>query len=108
MKILPPNMPFRTALRLGYVGEIRLEPYLAWLRTLDCHRCLAVAPSDASHPNFFKSQTRKGPDPLALPECRVCHEEYEHKGDPQEQYRLARAAIYMLQAISEGRLVWRR
>jgi len=99
-------MSFPQALRLGYAGEIRMPAYLAWLRGLPCHRCSASAPSEASHPNFYKSQTRKGPDPLALPECRHCHAEYEHGGDPKEAARLVRAALYMLQAISEGRLRW--
>jgi hypothetical protein len=106
-RILPPNMPWPQALRAGYVGEIRMPGYLAWLRTLPCHRCMTPAPSEASHPNFYKSQVRKGPDPLALPECRYHHEAYEAAGDPQEASRLARAALFMLQAISEGRLVWK-
>lgn len=105
-RIIPPGMTFEQALRLGYVGEIRMAGYVAWVKTLPCHRCQAAAPSDPSHPNFYKSQTRKAPDPLALPECRLCHEEYEASGAPQEVARLSRAALYMLQAISEGRLVW--
>lgn len=105
-RIIPPGLTFPMALRRGYAGEIRMAPYLAWLRTLPCHRCSAPAPSEASHPNFYKSQVRKGPDPLALPECRHCHSEYELAGDPKEVARLTRAALYMLQAIYEGRLVW--
>lgn len=106
-RIIPPGLSFPQALRLGYVGEVRLPAYVAWVRTLDCHRCFHVAPSEASHPNFFKSQTNKGPDPLALPECRECHNDYENAGHPQEQERLARAALYLLQAIVEGRLTWK-
>lgn len=106
MKIIPPGMTFPQALRRCYTGEIRMPGYLAWVKTLHCHRCSAHPPSDPSHPNFYKSQTRKAPDPLALPECRPCHEEYEHSGAPQEVVRLSRAALYLLQAIYEGRLVW--
>lgn len=98
-------MTFEQALRLGYVGEIRLAGYLTWIRTLPCRNGHS-APSQASHPNFFKSQVRKGPDPLALPECSPCHEAYERLGEPDETLRLAAAALYMLQAINEGRLKW--
>lgn len=104
MKIIPPSMPFVTALRLGYAGELRMPGYLDWIRTLPCHHCLR-SPAEASHPNFFKSMLRKAPDPLAVPEDRICHMEYE-AGPPLEQERLALAALYMLQAIYEGRLVW--
>ena len=106
MRIIPPGMPFEQALRLGYTGTIRLPGYLAWLRTLPCDCGSHAAPSQASHPNFFKSQKNKGPDPLALPEHYECHEAYERNGFPDEERRLARAALYMLQAIYEGRLVW--
>lgn len=106
MRIIPPHMSFAQALRLGYVGEIRLAAYLAWVKTLPCRRCRAPAPSDPSHPNFYKSQVRKAPDPLAIPECRICHNEYEERGKPEEEGRLAAAALYMLQAIYEGRLKW--
>lgn len=106
-RIIPPGMSFPQALRRGYTGEIRLQAYLAWVKTLPCHQCGAHPPSDPSHPNFYKSQTRKAPDPLALPECRQCHEEYEASGAPQEVKRLSRAALYLLQAIFEGRLVWK-
>lgn len=105
-RIIPPGLTFEQALRFGYTGEIRLAGYLAWIRTLPCRHGHATR-SQASHPNFFKSQKRKGPDPLALPECQACHEEYERNGYPDEINRLAAAALYMLQAIYEGRLVWK-
>lgn len=104
-RIIPPGLSFEHALRLGYTGPIRLPQYVAWVKTLPCHKCFTPGPSDPSHPNFFKSQKNKGPDPLTLPECRADHDLYE-RGGPDEQYRLARAAIYMLQAIYEGRLKW--
>jgi hypothetical protein len=56
MKIIPPGMPFVQALRLGYVGEIRMPAYLAWLRELPCHTCHIEPGGTASHPNFFKTQ----------------------------------------------------
>jgi hypothetical protein len=108
MKIVPPGMAFKYALRMGYVGEIRMPGYLEWIRTLPCHNCNFAPPNDASHPNFFKSQAHKAPDPLALPECRRDHELYEMAGAPDEIPRLAAAALVMLQAIAEGRLVWKR
>lgn len=104
--MIPAGLTFPQALRLGYVGEIRMRGYLDWLKTLPCHCGNCPAPSDPSHPNFFKSQVRKAPDPLAIPESRKCHEKYERNGSPEEQERLAAAALYMLQAIYEGRLVW--
>lgn len=106
-RIIPPNMSFEQALRLGYTGEIRMAGYLKWIRTLPCDATGKAAPSDASHPNFFKSQKRKAPDPLAIPESREAHEAYERAGKPDEERRLARAALYMLRAIYEGRLVWK-
>jgi hypothetical protein len=104
---LPPGLSFEQALRRGYTGEIRLRAYLKWIRTLPCDTTGKAAPSEASHPNFFKSQKRKAPDPLAIPESRAAHQAYEDAGAPDEQRRLARAALYLLQAIYEGRLVWR-
>lgn len=108
LKIIPPGMSFPQALRLGYAGEIRMPKYLEWIREQDCHNCLAPAPSQASHANFYKSQTRKAPDPLTLPECHDCHSAYERNGFTDEEKRLSIAAMYMLQAIYEGRLVWKR
>lgn len=105
MRIIPPGLTFPQALRLGYVGPIRLQGYVDWIKTLPCRNGHG-GDVDPSHPNFFKSQKNKGPDPLVLPECRGCHEEYERNGFPMEQERLAEAALYMLQAIYEGRLVW--
>lgn len=106
-RIIPLGMSFPQALRLGYTGEIRMPGYLDFIRALPCHCCGTRGPSDPSHPNFFKSQKRKAPDLLALPECRLCHSDYENSGKPNEQARLAVAAMYMLQAIYEGRLIWR-
>jgi hypothetical protein len=105
-RIIPPSMPFDQALRLGYTGPIRLPGYLDWIRSLPCDACQKPPRSEASHPNFFKSQRHKGPDPLALPECHDDHEAYERNGFPDEERRLARAALYLLRAIYEGRLVW--
>lgn len=104
-RILPPGLTFEQALRRGYTGPIRMRPYLDWIKTLPCDHCQAT-PVDPSHPNFFKSMRNKAPDLLAIPECRDCHEEYERNGFPDEERRLARAALYMLRAIYEGRLVW--
>ena len=105
-KVLPPNLTFEQCLRRGYTGEIRMPQYLKWIRTLPCDATGKPGPSDASHPNFFKSQRNKAPDPLAIPESRECHELYERNGFTDEERRLARAALYLLQAIYEQRLVW--
>ena len=99
-------MSFPVALRLGYTGEIRMPAYIKWIKTLPCHCGCGGFPVDPSHPNFYKSQRRKAPDPLAIPEARACHEWYEANGAPNEQERLAKAALYLLQAIYEGRLKW--
>lgn len=105
-RILPAGLTFEQALRRGYTGPIRMPRYLAWIRTLPCDTTGAPGPSDASHPNFFKSMKNKAPDPLAIPESREAHMDYERNGFPDEEHRLARAALYLLQAIYEGRLVW--
>ena len=105
-RILPAGLSFEQCLRRGYTGEIRVPGYLKWIKTLPCHHCQIPGPSDPSHPNFFKSQKNKAPDPLAIPECRQDHEAYERNGFTDEERRLARAALYMLQAIYERRLVW--
>ena len=104
-RILPPGLTFEQALRLGYTGRIKLEPYLAWLRTLPCDTCGAPPPSDPSHINSFKGQGTKSPDVWAIPQCRKCHEAYE-RGRPETDVRLRRAAVYLLWAIFEGRLTW--
>lgn len=106
MKIIPPGLSFEQALRRGYVGPIRLPGYIKWIKTLPCDCGQCAGPSDPSHPNFFKSQKNKAPDPLAIPESRACHELYERNGFTDEERRLARAALYLLQAIYEGRLKW--
>lgn len=105
-RVLVPSLTFEQNLRRGYTGPIRMRKYLDWIKTLPCDHCGTTQRIDPSHPNFFKSQKNKGPDPLAIPECRADHEAYERNGFPDEERRLARAAIYLLQAIYEGRLVW--
>lgn len=106
-RILPLGMPFEQALRAGYTGRIDHEGYRKWLKTLPCDVCGQRPPSDPSHLNSYKGGGTKSPIFFAIPECRACHEAYEHDGDPHTEARLARAALYMLQAIYEGRLVWR-
>ncbi len=106
-RIIPPQLSFEQALRLGYTGRIELRDYLDWLKTLRCDTCGAPPPSDPSHLNSFKGQATKSPDPWAVPECRQCHERYE-RGAPRVEERLQRAAVYLLQAIYEGRLRWIR
>lgn len=104
-RILPPQLTFEQALRLGYTGRIELRDYLDWLRTLPCDSCGARPPSDPSHVNSFKGASTKSPDPWAIPQCRRCHERYE-RGAPAADEHLRRAAVYLLQAIFEGRLSW--
>lgn len=105
MKIIPPGMDFEKAVKLGYAGKIELRPYLDWLKTLPCDTCGAPAPSDPSHVNSVKGMGTKSPDPLAIPECRSCHENYE-RGSGYAEQRIYRAAFYLLRAIWEGRLKW--
>ena len=104
-RVIPPQLTFEQALRLGYTGRIVLRPYLDWLRTLRCSRCGAPPPSDPSHINAFKGIGTKSPDPWAVPECRSCHESYE-RGTAATDERLRKAALYLLQAIYEGHLRW--
>jgi hypothetical protein len=102
--MIPAGLSFEQALRRGYVQVAACEGYLRWLRRLPCDRC-GKMPSEASHLNSFKSQRNKAPDLLAIPECRTCHELYE-RGPPDEERRLARAALYILQAFYLGILRW--
>lgn len=102
-------MSWEQALRAGYTGRIELAPYLRWLKTLPCDTCGRAGtdhnPIDPSHYNGYKGAGTKAPDPMSIPQCRVCHERYERAGDPQF---LTRAALYLTRAIWEGRLVWRK
>lgn len=115
MKIIPTGMTFEQALRAGYAGRIELRPYLDWLKTLPCDTCQAAAPSDPSHYNGMKGMGTKSPDLWAIPHCRSCHDRYER--GPAEYVPhvaedecgppfLTRAALYLLQAFAERRLVW--
>lgn len=108
-RIIPPDMTFEQAVRLGYTGRIELRAYLDWLKTLPCHTCGLLGtdhnPIDPSHVNSYKGQGTKSPDPLAIPECRHCHENYERQ-PPEADARVRTAAFYMLRAIYEGRLKW--
>lgn len=106
-RILPPGMTFEQALRAGYTGRIDHEGYRKWLKTLPCDVCHKAPPSDPSHVNAYKGAGTKSPIFFAIPECRACHEAYEDDGDPDAEARLARAALYLLRAIYEGRLVWK-
>ena len=104
-KIIPPNMAFDIALRLGYTGRIECRPYLDWIKTLPCDTCHRPPPSDPSHVNGYKGTGTKSPDFFAIPECRACHENYE-RCPPEVDDRVRRAAFYMLCAIYQGRLKW--
>jgi hypothetical protein len=113
MKILPPSMTFEQALRAGMTGRIECRAYLDWLKTLACDTCGAGAPSDPSHFNGFKGMGTKAPDLFSIPQCRSCHELYERGPgasgyDPKGRRWLERAALYLLRAFYEGRLVWQR
>jgi hypothetical protein len=98
-------MSFEQALRAGYVGAIKCRPYLDWLKTLPCHNCGAPPPSDPSHLNSLKGMGTKSADLLSLPQCRKCHEAYEHAGGDPDWW-IRQAALYLLRAFWEGRLVW--
>lgn len=109
MKLIPAGLSFEQALKRGYAGRITCAPYLDWLRTLPCDSCGAPPPSDASHlDNDSKGLGTKLPDLWAIPECRTCHGIYERGVSMYTaDFRKARAALYLLQAFTEGRLVWR-
>jgi hypothetical protein len=106
VKILPPGLTFEQAVRAGYTGRIELRAYLDWIKTLPCDTCGKPGPSDPSHLNSFKGQSTKSPDPFAIPECRMCHEQYE-RGPAFPETRIRKAAFYMLRAIWEGHLAWK-
>lgn len=107
-RIIPFDMSFERALRAGLTGRLRHADYLAWLRTLPCDGCGAPPRSDPSHLNGYKGMGTKSPDVWAIPECRNCHNAYEAKPERDHRPRLARAAMYLLQAIWEGRFAWKR
>jgi hypothetical protein len=109
MRIIPAGLTFEQALARGYAGRIECRPYLDWLKTLPCDCCGAPPPSDPSHiDNHNKGMGTKTPDLWAIPECRRCHEVYEHGGNPDTASdRRSRAALYLLQAFFEGRLVFK-
>lgn len=117
MKILPPGLTFEQCITRGYTGRIECRGYLDWIKTLPCDRCGAAPPSDPSHINTLKGAGTKSPDWFAIPECRSCHDDYENlwrgRQDGQSRFeeneaRKGRAAIYLLQAIVEGHLTWRK
>jgi hypothetical protein len=97
-------MSFEQALRLGYTGRIESAKYLAWIKTLPCDTCSAPPPSDPSHlDNAFKGTGTKAPDYFSIPQCRLCHDAYEHYGSKEDVTpRMARAALYLLHAIYIG------
>jgi hypothetical protein len=100
-------MTFEQALARGYTGRIECRPYLDWLKTLPCDSCNAPPPSDPSHlNNHNKGVGTKTPDLWAIPECRRCHDLYESKSTGPTERR-ARAALYLLQAFFERRLVFK-
>lgn len=104
-------MTFIKALQVGYAGRIECRPYLDWLKTLPCATCGAGAPSDPSHYNGLKGMGTKSADLLAIPQCRKCHEHYELSGGYLFEGSfdfLELAALYLLQAYFEGRLVWQK
>jgi hypothetical protein len=107
MKIIPPSVTFEQALRAGYTGRIECPRYIAWIKTLPCDTCGAPPPSDPSHlDNGFKGTGTKAPDTLTIPQCRQCHETFERNGSKADVIpRMARAALYLTQAVFEGVLV---
>lgn len=101
-------MTFQRAVLLGYAGRFEHRPYLDWLKTKPCWRCGAAPPSDPSHLNTGSGQGTKSPDWFALPECRRCHDEYTIAPNKlSNKERMELVPFYLLQAIFEGRLVWR-
>jgi len=103
--MIPYGMPFQYALRLGYAGRIECRQYLKWLKEQECATCRCAPPSDPSHLNGWKGMGTKSPDLMAIPQCRSCHDEYERDGMPEEEF-LRLAMLHIVQAYSEGRLVW--
>jgi len=111
MKLIPAGMTFERALLSGNLGRIESGAYLKWIRTLPCDTCGASPPSDPSHlNNYHRGHGTKMPDWWSIPQCRNCHNEYERHGDvlwAANGTFLARAALYLLRAIIEGKLIWK-
>lgn len=110
MKPVPAGLTFEQALLRGYIGRIEHRGYREWIKTLPCDTCGRAGPSDPSHFNGFKGMGTKSPDWWCIPQCRRCHEEYERYGDALWRANgtfVARAALYLLRAIVEGKLIWK-
>jgi hypothetical protein len=107
-KMVPFGMSFEQALRAGYVGRLEWAAYREWIKTLPCATCSAPSPCDPSHLNGYKGQGTKSPDLFIIPQCRRCHEAYEHDGRPfaTDEEFLARCIVYVAQAFFEGHLRW--
>lgn len=79
MKLIPPHLDFRQALKRGYVGRIENRKHLDWVKTLPCVAC--GVPADDPHHIVsvgFKGMGTKTPDYWAIPLCRTHHDELHH------------------------------
>ncbi len=109
-KPIPPYLTFSQALARGYVGRMESRPYLNWVKKQVCVSCATPA-DDPHHPHGagFKGMGTKVPDWWVIPLCRNCHDALHHDVHAWEDVNSSQwqhAAMTMLQAIYEGRLVF--
>jgi hypothetical protein len=76
MKLRPPGLTFREALKNGY-ATIRSERFMALVRKLPCCVCNAPPTSDPHHPHGvgYRGTSSKAPDLWVIPLCRGHHDE---------------------------------
>ena len=106
MKVIPPYLTFRDALRRGFVGRIENRSYMEWVKGLPCVSC--SQPADDPHHLYgsgYKGMGTKVPDYLTIPVCRNCHDALHHNVSGWEEVNGSQwehAAMTMLQAIYQG------
>lgn len=86
LKIIPPNMSFRQALKRGFVGRIEDRQHLDWVKQQLC--CACEQPADDPHHIVsvgYKGQSTKSPDWWAIPLCRHHHDALHHNVSDWEQ-----------------------
>lgn len=71
------EMNFRRQLQAGLIKPFRSRPYLDWVKSLECCGCGAPAddPHHAIAVGLGAGVGTKPSDLMAIPLCRVCHDE---------------------------------
>lgn len=105
MKIVPPGMPFESALMRGLLGRIEDPKYLKWVRTLPCVCC--GSPGEVAHHPIdvgFKGMGSKVPDYWVIPMTDRCHQRlhqdvraWEEDFGPQLKHSVLTLTRYMME-----------